>query len=202
MPGVAWTDQERHHLLELVDGTKSARMIAAEHSRRYGVKRTHNAVKDQLKVYGGYRRLIAQDALKVYGSQQLAQMFCTHHSTVDRWRRDGLIEGKRQLKMHKRGQGAWRYTDEAVYAFAANPVGWVDWQIEKLADPDLYEHAVEVRQDKPHYVASYDVARHFNYSGTAVRAWHAQGLLRGRIIRHVLYFWSEDVAVFVPPSMR
>jgi len=209
----AWTEDERLTVAAMLQDGHSLTTIARK------VNRTIRAIYTYMerRADANIKALRAADGATVRSARQVALLFGVTDMMVLGWIERGWIKARRNgtyVKTGKRGprraskQARARFliTDDALVTFIERRDLWPAWSPLLMTDRDWQAYAVDVRANAGgHWIATKELAARYGYDADTVNGWYRLGHTAGIESVRVgngRYFWSADLAGFVPPCER
>ncbi len=184
----AWTPDDDLTLEELA----SQGLTMAQIARRMG--RSVNSVDVRSGRLGLMRKVRPMSARTV---ADLLGVACS--KTVLRWIKDGHLRGRR-LALRAGANHRYAVTEEALFAFLADPAHWHRWDAERITERDLREWATEHRAGV-RFLTLGEVAARYCVVTATVSSWIEREELRA--VRNGNHLVREsDLEGFTPPHAR
>jgi hypothetical protein len=159
------------------------------------------------------RDLVKRRRGVVFERGALARLFGVDDASVAVWQRHGWLpmtrNGVNAVKTGRRGphsRAPYLITDTAIEAFLANRATWYAWDPDAITDPTWQALALTLRtQADGRWLTTEEAAAVVGASVHTMRFWHQRGTTSDIATARYgiqLYWWSADLAGWVPPTDR
>lgn len=185
---LAWTTDEKMRLEEMIECGYSVESCAKE------LVRSILSIKVKSRLLGlrlrrDRRSLTSMEVARIMG------LGC--NKIVSRWAQRGWLTPLAQECPGHR----WRFDELALWDFVTIHEAHMAWNVERITDPDLREHARVVRATAPRWLTSSEVGRRYNVRHQTVNQWIREGVLNAS--KYGNWWICEDTLVtFIPPFDR
>ncbi len=165
-----WSPAEERRLAELV-GSRPAHQVAEQLEREFLIPRTPLAVRVRAN------RLGLSTWWDGYSQNQVAEVFGVTFSTVERWRRDGLLSGER-WRVGRGRFGQWHFTEEDVARFIEH-ASWA-YDLTRMQPGHAFTRRAEVTTRRDPWLRFEEAARELGRCPSSLAEWVKRGLVPHR----------------------